>query len=341
MLYWILGLVTIAIVLYLFIPQKKTSTEKVVPEVPEAFRLYENLLDGFEADNYIAERIISSKHSNYAVLNYYNPADSSLIVLTNNYSGKMDASRPWMDTYLKLNNKGQIVDSLSRSYSIYREVLGHLITREHYCSWALDGDKTEKQYTNVSLDSSSTKEEMLINFTKHYHEAKIVRYRKDFDKPTKTWIHAAYFFMNDNWSVISQKNMLDFEEMFKEFLPKPHYEKIEYLQLPYDNAPWVNSTDQLKLEHFQQTKYHKKASSGTFNPNNYTRRAYWEGIAYLNLKIREDTIPFKLLMNQPEKKPEELSLSKGTKFTIFSHKTLDFIVLSNGDGLLNCIKPKN
>ena len=223
MLYWALGIIAVFITVYLVIPKKSVLAEKELPQVPEAYRSYENLLDGFKTETHLVERVVGSNDATYANLKYYNPKDSSLLLLVNNYSGKVDAPRPWTDTYLKMSKEGQIIDSLSRPYYLYKEVLGYLLAKDHYSTWVFDGDENEKAYKNLSLEASSSKIQMLDNFKEHYQEAEIVEYRNYFDKPTKTRIYSAFLFRNGEWHIISQKDILNFDEMFKEFPSKPPY----------------------------------------------------------------------------------------------------------------------
>ncbi len=340
MLYWVVGLGAIVTALLFYKAQKSASAKIKTPEVPERYRSYRSLFDGIETDGYLSHKIMGPNEANYAVIKYYHPADTTLILLTNNYSGVIGPKEPWIDTYLKMNSKGTIIDTLSSPYTVYREILGHLLAPDHHSSWCLDGDTSKKAYSDVSLKPSSTKTEMLANFSNFYKDAEIVTYRKDFDRETKKWTHTAFLFKDSDWSLISQGDILDFEELYKQFPSKPHYKKLEMLQLGSTPIGWLKSTDALKLVHFQKAAYQKEKSNGAFNPNNATISAHWNGKAFLKLTIGQDTVPFTLPMRQEVKDSHELLLQNRGKLTLFKHPKLHFALLGLNEGEWYCIKPK-
>lgn len=338
MIYLVVGVFSLVAAFYFFNSKYSVPTEEKLPEIPQEFRSYQSMLDGFESASHSVQRIVGPNESSYAKLRYYHPADSTLIVLTNNYSGLVGAPNPWIDTYLKLNKEGTVVDHLSSPYYVYREILGYLLARDHYSSWAIDGDTTSKLYENGSLDTGQTQAAMLENFATFYEKAEIVQYRKDLDKSTKTWIHSAYLFIDSKWHSISQGDLLNFEELYTDYPSKPHFEKRESLQLGTETTSWTKDTEVLQLVHFQKTKFQKERSNGTFSSTNATLPATWNGIAYMNLKLAQDTVPFKLGMRQDEASPSESLLPNGGTLRLYQNAALDFIILGHGEGQLFCFK---
>ncbi|WP_430909409.1 hypothetical protein [Maribacter sp. 2-571] len=340
MLYWILGLIVVGGVLLFALAQNKTAAQPSLPEVPEPFRAYKNLQNGQADEGDRFYQIIGPENSDYITPKYYHPADSSLIMMSNNYSGIHKNGKPWMDTYVKIDHKGNVIDSLSRPYTEYRERFGHLLAPEHYSSWCMDGDVSEKPYNDLSLDAAKTDREMLGNFTDHYVKAEIVTYRKDFDRDSKTWIHRAFLFKDGEWSLISQGDRLDFEKLFQQFPPKPSHEKTELLQLGAKTVRWSENTETLKLMHFQKQRHHKERSNGVFNPNNATISAHWTGETFFNLTIGQDTIPFSLQIRQEENAPKRLLLANRGYLTLFQHPKLDFALIGLKEGTWYCVRPR-
>ncbi len=145
--------------------------------LPEEFKTYK-YLEGVQSDSSFNKRVFNSIYSEYAF-----EINDSLICLTTHHTDKKDSTITHT-TWFKINNSGNIIDSLCISDEYIQDHDNYLVNIEksYYSTWLLDGDssmrpiqlienakiidkETFKTYTNMAdfsdylyvIDSASQK----------------------------------------------------------------------------------------------------------------------------------------------------------------------------------------
>ncbi len=177
-------------------------------------------------------------------------------------------------TWYKINNFGKIVDSISSYNEYMHNVDSYLVNtqKNYFLSWLRDGDTLKKPVT-------------LLNKGEILREDEANEYFKDIQFGTHEYIYQS----NSDEPIV--KVIFYKNNMFYQCFT------TEKTRVPYKDFP--NYKDYAKLTNFGKfLYYHKTDWNGHWFPNiglylNGRRPEHWDGYAYLDLNIMNETFKVK------------------------------------------------
>lgn len=253
----------------------------------KAYKTYNCLTDSIASENYVIQKIMDQSLDSF---DQYN--DMLYDTITNHFFIKTDEQVTNDYTLWKINNEGQLIDSIKAHRRLFKS--GLLFYEKGYIDWASTGDKSIKPYDSIIDYDALSKEE----FTRLLNQSTVVDFEIDYLNPDQK-LGRCFVQIQQKWMVIESEKMfedLDRDYTFDNFqiAPKNVAVKMNHRLIPlYDRiAPqydWNNSSQLIFLQEFVPKKYE---STSYFNWHNTTRSG-WRGTGYFQLEYKEEKFNFK------------------------------------------------
>lgn len=286
----------IAYFLYSILP---FSYKQLLPlkKLPEQYVSYKYPRDTICTKNFVLKDLIDITTFEEISIEFFNEKDSTVIVKTQNYSSR-SSSNPeiYTNTYYKLNSEGTIIDSLKLAEeNIARLYDGYLINDDSYYTWILDGDKNKKSCEIINRDEQFTKQEAEEVLEALYEASEIALSNHSVFHNNNSY-YVSVFFIENQWKLLFGDVRLNYYNKNK--YPEKTNKTLMQLENTIEkHLVWNKKSEYINLEYFHKENFIKGGESSAFNP--IYRKTYdrWEGIGFMNLKFKEDIIPFKMNLN--------------------------------------------
>ncbi|MBL4746729.1 MAG: hypothetical protein JKY08_10220 [Flavobacteriaceae bacterium] len=203
--------------------------------------------------------------------------------------------------WYKIDKKGDVIDSLSINNEFTRNVDNNIVNIEkgYYLTWLLDGDITKKQFTPIEKGIVLKKEAIkkyLIDV--EYSDGTLCNSPK-----TNQKIRKIIFYKDLKW--------------FEMFTEDNYYPSSYYM---YNNIPFYYTAS---LKYYEKKVWNEISSFGGMRSSNGPD--YWQGVAYYNLKIKNELLKIKMNCELVEGcEVEELRLK------VSENNNVNYLILTDG-----------
>lgn len=211
-------------------------------------------------------------------------------------SGGKKEYDPLIKIYWKLNERGEVIDSLSLpDHGLYRS--GVIFFEDHYYDWFNTGHKTKKSYSEINDDTSYSLEEVIASIS----EATMVDASINYENYNQLKINL-YMYKNKVWSLLKSTKL--YESLNTETKKPIGYNclngRLSVVVAPYTiNAKErfydLNSyygkqnLPEIKVDAFVKESYYKPPLFNTRSSGS----AGWKGTGYLTLEYHSLSVAFK------------------------------------------------
>jgi len=254
-------------------------------------------------------------------------------------NGGGDSGDNYTNLLTKIDAKGNVVDTLSfKSSSSNQSEFGNPVVANkqvinmemaYYQTWPTDGDKTKKKFVMVNKDFA-------------WSDEKITSYYSSIAFDSK-YLQNLYYYLDNSVPYDKRKCKVFFrnEEWYILFGVTDEIKEDSYNRKPVDSdAIGISNTNAvLKFKHFQKIKYNSYLV-GSHNGSDTYKWYHWDGTAYFNLKMANDTLKFKkeeVTLDDYDTKTKfknDVVLSKEQKlqnltkeFSVYKNPNMDFVLL--------------
>jgi len=238
---------------------------------------YKMMTEGIKTERYSISKLFKNDYSVNLSRPYYFPQHK--VIVFNSYRDKSEQS------FYKIDSQGNLVDSITFSQDYSTIIFGdYILQNKAYSSWIIDGDTTKKNYIEVNAGTNWSEDKVENEFDRLKRSAEDVFYFKyeslwDYDDPrNESKIDKAVFLINGIWYALYGKNLyVDLNDLPDHILPN----------LIPDDSSFDQPNSIAYVADFQKT--------------NRVKENEWNGLAYINLLYKTDTIKIKAKLTQNEK----------------------------------------
>ncbi|RZL27883.1 MAG: hypothetical protein EOO96_21715 [Pedobacter sp.] len=277
---------------------------------------YKMLTEGVKSDKYSVSPLFKSEHRIDLSVPYFFRERKNIIFI-GNYGDKSEHS------FYKIDSLGNLVDSIKFGKNYSTTIFGeYILQNTGYSSWIIDGDTTRKNYKEFNADADWSEEKVEDEFDRLKQKAKDVFYFKyerlwDYNDPRKeSKIDKAVFLIDGKWHALYGKNL--------------------YVNL--DDLP-DNTLTNLITNSRNFDKPNPIAYVADFRKINRVKKDTWDGLAYINLFYKTDTIKIKTKMAQNEKPKNDQQKYPAYNMGYYKPEDLPYAIIAH-DYVYYIIKTK-
>lgn len=308
---------------------------------------YQNFLDSTKLNYYGLNQYISPKDEKYtirelkgpnqeeAAIIYYNEADTTLTIMSKNYSPNSISDRPYDEytkNYYKINAFGNVIDSLKlMKDEISDNYFGYLINDDSYYTWLIDGNKTKYLCKKINKDFLMTKEQVNEKFRLLYEKSSIATMHTvvihNKNNPSYPSVYIPVFFVENKWVMLFGSDLdIGLNDSDKYTIKVPNnYKELPNL-IENQKTIWTNKNKHISLDYFHRKEYAEEFRSNPLSPITMYKHAKWGGEAYLHLNLKKKKIPFIIWWS---KIISEDSINYSPiPFKYYTHENLNFGIIN-------------
>ncbi len=323
----------ILIIIMIFYSLSTFSVMNIIPRasLPKQYLGYVEIKEGDLSDKHRSVLLFNStsKMEYYAPL--FNKNDNTVIV---------KKQKGDVIIYIKLNVAGEQIDSLTFSEEWPNEFSGYLLNANAYCSWMIDGDIATHKFKveNAALTEDS------VSLKKHYdklHDSAQLVYYFSYNDLNDDFMsnHLAdkvIFLHNGAWVSLLGKNLTNYKIIDSKTKELPNVSRMANLT----NVEHMEKRNAfIYMDYFQKEHYSKGKGSSLGSVTGNTTTDQWEGVGYINLMLKKDTIYVKQDMNEYE--GEGLLYFRSSPTFYFTNDKIKFGLFSNDGYKMYLLMGKN
>lgn len=284
----ILKIKILKIIIIIILCNSCTNAEKHLPEK------YKNYKELEELQNTEKHKIIKLKSVQSPGLYIDSINDYFFLPIV------LQTGNKWNRTFFKIDFNGNIIDSLIVDWDKFEVFSRYLLSPNYYNSWLIDGDTTNKKFTNVNEDLKLGEEDFKKKLEELMSQSEMDFYclgyyeHKNDSNTIINKIDRVYFLIQNEWTCLYGKDFITMEliekggngyikDYFKPIVMGFNFEKQNNSFFKCDNY---------ELEYFQRNVYVGAGFLPSFHPNG-SRASHWSGYGYVNVFLEKDTIKLK------------------------------------------------
>lgn len=312
--------------------------------LPEKYKGYREFRDGIMSADHQSELLFNSDNETrfYDAPPLFNAINNTVIV-TKQTNIKKGQDAYLYKTYLKLDANGKVIDSLTFSRGWPTDWAGYLMTPHGYYSWILDGDKQMHHYSEQNSTLAEDGVSLAQHFKQLYQAAQLVYYYSTFDleDPRLESLQAdkALFYQHGQWVALLGKNLLDFDA--QGYKTKGN-SQVKAMANRADNYHLDKRNAFIYMDYFQKEAYRKGRGPSMGSPTGLSSPDQWEGIAFLHLILKNDTLRVQQEMYRDEDRhsTDMSPYRPPVPIYYFTCEQVNFSLFANNDYQLFIIRNK-
>lgn len=261
------------------------------PSLPKQYKDYRLPEAQPESPHYRMELLVSGKIE----APYYDSAGRTVILEAGRDVGQPDGNTSYTNTYYKLDASGNMVDSFVDADEILFRADNYLLQQDHYYTWIIDGDTTAHPYGRLEEDTKDADPKKLL--AAYYNRASLIYFYNSYDvysdDSTDKDRDRIVLLIDQQWYQLRGYELVDYN------LYPPKYTAVAVLlpnlapgndDLRNNVRDWHKTGQPLSIGYFQKTRFRNGHGPAFMSPTGNSTPARWEGNAFMNLLIEQDTL---------------------------------------------------